>query len=790
MVAPIKMWAPFVAYDVGGQPGALATGDWNEDGMVDVAVTCGWANPPRIALLLGRADSGLDRGGDQVCVGGPLGLVASDFDRDGHLDLAYTASFPGNVVVLRGAGDGTFAASDTIACGGGPCALACGDLDVDGHPDLVVVNEWTHVVSVLHGRGDATFDGPTDYPTGGGGTTGPTSVALGDFDEDGVLDAVVVGSGLLSLFKGDGAAGLQLVLQKAVTGTPQSVAIGDLDHDGHLDVAITQNSSTGIAVLLGNGTGAFGVEHDYYVGGGYPQDVALADVDRDGTLDALVTVSNVVAVMRGDGAGGFGAPKLARTALSPRGLVVCDVDHDNIADIVVANSGSASVAVLHGTRDGQFGLGLEYGSFNRPNGIAAGDLDGDGRMDLVVSSDPNACVMWGDPGLRFDQRSNVSSGSGACAVAIGNFDSDSFLDLAVTNKGENTVSVIRGIGPRSFGAAQVLPCGGSPTGVSIGDVNGDGKADVVVAGYSTNNVNLYWGDGSGGFAIGPGLATPALPYAVVVGDVTGDGIPELLTPNFGASSVSLFPALGGGVFGTRADIPALDSPVDASLADLNGDGWLDLVLVEYGAASFSVFMNQGGVLGPRIDVPTGSWPQAVATGDLNLDGFCDVVTACRGTATVAVHLGRGDGTFESRQEFGTVPDAYDICLADLDNDGDLDVAVCGYWVGAVSTVWNLSLASPLSVVDPPQRTVLEVGAPYPNPSVCSLSIPFRSVERRLVVELFDLAGRRLDTRTIESTTSSWQRVTLDTGVVPVAGVYFIRLCDGANSASRRVAILK
>src|SRR5439155_4573855 len=122
----------------------------------------------------------------------PSPAAVGDFNGDGIPDLAVVpGGFPLDIVsVLLGNGDGTFQAARNFATGAYSVSVAVGDFNRDGVPDLAVVNFTSSSVSVLLGNGDGTFQAARNFATG---TTRPFSVALGDFNGEGVPELVVGG---------------------------------------------------------------------------------------------------------------------------------------------------------------------------------------------------------------------------------------------------------------------------------------------------------------------------------------------------------------------------------------------------------------------------------------------------------------------------------------------------------------------------------------------------------------------------------------------------------------------
>src|SRR6266850_2500803 len=130
-----------------------------------------------------------------------INVALGDFNGDGVADLAVTNYLAGTVSVLLGNGDGTYRPALSVPVGANPWAIAVGDFNSDHILDLAVTNYGSSTISVLLGNGDGTFRAaaPVAVDT-------PTSVAVGDFNGDGKSDLVVTnyGSSTVSVLLGNG----------------------------------------------------------------------------------------------------------------------------------------------------------------------------------------------------------------------------------------------------------------------------------------------------------------------------------------------------------------------------------------------------------------------------------------------------------------------------------------------------------------------------------------------------------------------------------------------------------
>src|SRR5438477_3112279 len=140
-----------------------------------------------------------------------------------------------------------------------------------------------------------------------------------------------------------------------------------------------------------------------------------------------------------------------------------------------------------------------------PYSVAMGDFNGDGHLDLAVANggSNDVSVLLGNGDGTFTPAKNYEAGlgGGPLWVAVGDFNLDGKLDLVVANSSSDSVGVLLGNGDGTFRPSVTFPAGGTATeSVAVGDFNGDGKPDLAVASDDSNNVTVLLGDGRGSFA--------------------------------------------------------------------------------------------------------------------------------------------------------------------------------------------------------------------------------------------------------------------------------------------------
>jgi hypothetical protein len=238
----------------GGATSNLAVGDLDGDGFPDVIAT----NPEAgsVSQFKGHSDGTLDPAID-VPVGimgasSPFSAAIADFDRDGKNDVAIADMTSRTIIVRLGNGDGTFRPEVAYPVGGIPALIVvASDMNLDGKVDLVCANRGSDDVTVLLGRGDGTFDDAVVSTTGAG--TGPYSIAVADFNRDGVPDVVTANfmSSTASVLLGVGDGSFDAPIDAGMMGASSyGVVAGDFDGDQLPDLATSNAVSNDVTVKL------------------------------------------------------------------------------------------------------------------------------------------------------------------------------------------------------------------------------------------------------------------------------------------------------------------------------------------------------------------------------------------------------------------------------------------------------------------------------------------------------------------------------------------------------------
>jgi hypothetical protein len=326
----------------------------------------------------------------------PLALRVADFDGSGHFDVLVLGVDSDSVVVadlLRGDGEGGFAEAVDAGITGCSAYPAPGDIDGDGVSDLLV-DDCGPSVSLFYGSPEG-FDGPVTVETGAATRTS----GLLDIDGDATTDVVILGSddalaATLNVARGRGARTFDPPLSSPMLspGTsfePGGFGIGDFDEDGRLDALLVDPTAAGgFAIAFGEGAGRFAAPTptmaDVPPGGAW-----VRDVDDDGHLDVLVHSPSPSALVfaRGNGTGAFEVAAMTELPSAPRlTAALGDIDDDGDLDVLFVYPEQSTVETWLGRPDGSFEGPSSIDVGGAPLQIELVDLDEDGARDLVVGT--------------------------------------------------------------------------------------------------------------------------------------------------------------------------------------------------------------------------------------------------------------------------------------------------------------------------------------------------------------------------------------------------------------------
>jgi tetratricopeptide (TPR) repeat protein/ankyrin repeat protein len=351
---------PRTDFPTGNAPVAVAAGDFNGDGRLDLAVV----NQGSVATI--ASSNGAVRATNVVTITttSPHGLGA------------------GQAVTISGVSDSSFNGTFTIATVPSTTAFTYAQTGPAATSGGGTVSTGT--VSILLGNGDGTFQPRVDFATG----AQPAAIAVGDFNGDGKLDLAVANQGdnTVSILLGKGDGTFQTHVDFATGAKPVAIVARDFNGDGKLDLAVANQDGNSVSILLGKPDGTFQTHVDFATGT-KPAAIAVGDFNGDSKLDLAVAnqTDNTVSILLGNGDGTFSAKTDFATGNAPAGLAVADFNLDSRLDLVIANQGSSTVSILLGNGDGSFGTRLEVPTGSGPSSVIAVDLNGDTRPDLAIT---------------------------------------------------------------------------------------------------------------------------------------------------------------------------------------------------------------------------------------------------------------------------------------------------------------------------------------------------------------------------------------------------------------------
>jgi hypothetical protein len=649
-------------------------------------------------------------------------FLVLDVNNDGRPDLVSIEGSGFNVRrgLANAGGTGPSGAFDRTvqqtALGIAPISMVATDLSGDGLPDVVAMGNGTSSAEVLRN----TANGFVRYPLGLS-TTLARAVSSGEFTGGAPSDLMFTNSdGFAVLYPGVATStsvpvGSSVLTNLGIAGVVEArTGLINSDLLSELVVAAgnnalfvypgTGNPSAPLSPSAGSSAQLPGAETFVPTTGGLSfVPMELGDVTGDGVPDIVVSASSSaghgVRVFAMTRALAFGAPTWLPTPGPARAIVISDVNGDGIRDVIV---GASDVRVFLGgigmvSSTAQV-LGVSFNA-NFRHSLSAADVTGDMRPELFLPSGAFLMTLVNDGMGRFVTGTTGTSLPNALRMVAGDLNGDGLSDVVVSS------SAMAG-GSSAF-VAQVLytsPQGSLSPGVSfnttsdravLGNLNRDTVMDLVVAadvltdgGVPRPGLEVRFGASNATLSAPLSLLLPAgsAVTALAIDDFSQDSVNDLVIANSGG--VFVYRNEGAGAFSAPVRI-ASQAVTSMASADFNLDGKRDLVLANTSIVTplinASLPNGIGFALQPSFSASAAGGANVLAA-DVTYDGKPDLQMGS------SVFQGLGTGQFTLLTSSLPILPPQRI-LADMDNDGALDVLAAGGGSSVLSVLAGLSSSS-------------------------------------------------------------------------------------------------
>ncbi len=656
--------------------GSLAWGDYDNDEDLDILI-CGMDdNSTGISKVF--RNNGNNSFTEQTGIS-LTGVYHSssdwvDYDNDGDLDIMITGRDNSNINVSRiykNNGDNTFTEQTGIVLiGVYYSSTAWGDYDNDGDLDILLTGRnqsETRISRIYKNNGNDSFSEQTGISI--------TAVDMGDcswadYDNDGDLDILVTGynsvSGSVSkIFRNNGNNTFTEQTSISLSGVYySSVAWGDYDNNEYADILLcgynTATTQIMSKVYKNNGNNSFTEQTGIKITGSYLGSAEWGDYDNDGDLDIILSGSNssgiaISEIYRNNGSNNF-TKQISNSFFGVYYGKMTLADYDNDKDLDILLSGNTGTAII--TKIYRNNCEVP----NTPPGPPK-------NLDMTMNG-TNITLTWYYPedkethrnGLSYNLRIGTSPGSFNIKSASASGESGYYHLVGHGNVGHTLSWTIKDLPPGTYyWSVQAIDHGYLPS---------EFAPEITFGNYFTESGISYNASGK--------------PY---LGDYDRDGDLDILVGNSNATTVYRNDvSTGSGFTDIIAGLPKTYGGDNAfAWGDYDNDGDLDIAYTGYwGEFITKIFRNENGIFTDINAGMQGVWMGTVAWGDYDNDGDLDLFVygnhehSDDGEPIGILYRNDGNDTFANSETEIEDSRRGDVALADFNNDGFLDVLICGY----------------------------------------------------------------------------------------------------------------
>jgi len=607
----------------------------------------------------------------------PYEIAKGDFNGDGRMDFItanFTASANQQVTILINTGTGTFTGGNirNFPASTHLIDVAVGDFNEDGNLDAIASSDQNDNFSLLLGDGAGNLAAPINFSSG----ARPYGIAVGDMNKDNNLDVLVAHSGPpddIYIFLGNGAGGFAApVILPNPTNTTYDITVADFNLDTNPDFAISTAGIYTVQIWTGNGSGTSYTVTQTIPSMGINPDIDARDLNGDGAMDLIGSPGYIM----NNGTGTFGARVIL--AQSDDEYMTGDLNNDGKVDLIATdqNQNGGQTRVYLGDGAGVFTLLAKFEVNVYGRGLELGDVNNDGNLDVLsagsIASDGRVDVLLGDgTGFMVNTLTKYPVASDPRDLTVADFNSDGNPDVALSHTVGNFVTIYMGQGGDRFQkTATNYTTGTFPIWIHAFDYNGDGNLDLVTCNQNGSSVTVLTGQGNGAFTSLGNFSVPTNPFGITVADFNNDTRPDIATGANTANAIYLLTGTGSG-FNAAVTIPVSNNIQQLTSADFNSDNNMDIATVFTNTNQFLVFAGNGAggfTPGPTLTTST----QYLEVADITGDSKPDVIGYGGGSATVHLFLNDGSGIF-SLTNFPSTSGQFGLAFADLNGDGSKDL---------------------------------------------------------------------------------------------------------------------
>ena len=725
--------------------------DLNQDGYVDLIFNNShdeWQTIPAY-LFVNRKGKGFDPSDRlELPADGAYKAAIRDLNRDGYPEIVLANTFNGTTMKLHayiywGSASGHSAARRTELPTVGARQIAIGDFNKDGHLDLAFAQQGD-VADNPNAR-YGSVENRTSYVYWGDAegyaihrrqfleTVAATDAVAADFDQDGYDDLVTLNNPVgevedLVLFRGSPEG-----LRRTDTFGGKKISFvraGDVNADNRTDLVVGYTKDEVVRVYLAGSQGLKTEGAGLTLQVSQSHDAEVADINRDGKPDLVVAAGGpgqgTSYIYYGSNEGFSEAKRQALPTLGASACTVADLNSDGHQDVIFANAVDEE---SHSVRsDVYWNSASGFSVENRTglptvgaNDVVAADVNDDETIDLLFvgrmggrrKADIYAYVYMSDRNGNYSQHNRLELPTVyGYESSAADLNGDRYPDLIMANLASRDPSQNRGSyiywggdDGHSVLRRTALDTDDGGWASSVADLNRDGYLDILFTQIKSGVNKIYYGAPQG-----PGhelLKTFRDPDAIkartpAIADLNKDGYLDLIIPYIHVPWVSIFWGHAGDYSSEHMTRLPGNATVSVEVADLNRDGWLDLVLcnfwdletLSHQTNSYIYWGSERGFsANRRQELPT-SGAHDASVGDVNGDGYLDIAISnyhrgqIRHGIASYIYLGSREGYFRRENRVELVNDsAAGNLVADLNHDGYLDVVFSNH------TLWGIHHAA-------------------------------------------------------------------------------------------------